>query len=420
MVTRKSNPKDVIDHFFPKLNYFIDIYKDIHQHPELGTQESRTASIVSDHLEKLGYIVHRNVGGHGVVGVWGNGPGKTVLLRADMDALPVKEETGLPYSSNVRATDPDGNETPVMHACGHDMHTTSLMAIATLMRDAKTQWSGTLICLFQPDEERFGGAQVMVDDGLYQKVPIPDVILGQHIDNRRAGNIAIRSGVFMAAADAFLVKIIGRGGHGSQPQLSIDPIAIAAYTVVRLQSIVSRFVAPTDTAVVTCGSIHGGSVANVIPDEVEIKLDIRSYKESVRERIVDAARNIVSSECKASKAEHDPIFKRLWRAPVTDNDPKIADSVASWFREYFGDDRIEEIELLPGSEDFANLALPNETPYAYWFLGGTDKKRWDEAKKNGKTNEIPRPHSSKFAPVIESTMTTSIQGLSLAALNFLL
>lgn len=409
----------IVSKNMPSLAPFRKIYIDLHEHPELGTNESRTSSIASMHLEELGFAVHRNVGGHGVVGVLENGDGKTILLRADMDALPIKEETGLPYASKARGKDLDGEDTPVMHACGHDMHITCLMAVASLLHNAKADWTGTLICLFQPDEEHGAGAQAMVDDGLYDIIPTPDLILGQHVDYRRSGNIAICPGTFMAAADSFDITIIGRGSHSSQPQLSIDPIVIAAYVLVRIQSIVSRFVAPLDTAVVSCGSIHGGSAENIIPDQVKLKLNVRTYKDSVRTRVLHSLKNIIQTECEASDATQEPIIQPTTRFPLTENDPEIAGAIGVAFRDFFGAKHTEVMEKLPGSEDFSNLARQKNIPYAFWFWGGTDPKKWDAAKENDRLELIPRPHSSKFAPVIETTMITGVQGLALAALRFL-
>ena len=409
----------VRDHM-PSLGSYADQYKDLHSHPELGKQESRTASIAAKHLERLGFQVRSGIGGHGVAGVLQNGPGRTVLLRADMDALPVLEETCLPYASHVRQQNSAGEEVPVMHACGHDMHVACLMAVSTLLRDCKSTWSGTLICVFQPNEEGGAGAQAMVDGGLYHLVPIPDIILGQHVDHRRAGNVAICPGPFMAAADSFIVTIYGRGGHGSQPQFCVDPIVISSYIIVRLQSIVSHIVAPLDAAVVTCASIHGGSAENVIPEQVELKLNVRTYDPDVRKRILDAVHAIIRSECQSAGATKDPDIKPYSSLPVTDNDAKLSKTLSTTFTEFFGGNRTETLEKLAGSEDVSNLAKPNLTPYAFWCFGGTDAKEWDEAKKEDRLGLIPRNHSSKFAPVIEPTMATGVQALALGALRFLI
>src|SRR5579875_2853062 len=248
------------------------LYEDIHSHPELSMQEKRTAGLAAERLKAAGFEVTEGVGGTGVVGLLENGEGPTVMLRADMDALPVREATGLPYASTVTATDPEGNETPVMHACGHDIHVTWLAGATKLLAAAKDGWRGTLMAVFQPAEETAAGAQAMIDDGLFTRFPKPDVILGQHVMPLSAGVIASQSGVITSAGDSFEIRMFGRGAHGPMPQASIDPVVMAASTVLRLQTIVSREVAPSDAAVVTVGALQAGTKENVIPDEAIIKL----------------------------------------------------------------------------------------------------------------------------------------------------
>ncbi|KAJ5088456.1 hypothetical protein N7456_012072 [Penicillium angulare] len=409
----------IVQDYMPDLTPFEEQYRSFHRNPELGKQESKTASIAAEHLKSLGFEVHERIGGYGVAGVLRSGSGPIVLLRADMDALPVKEETGLPYASENYQKNDAGELVPVMHACGHDMHVACMMAVATLLTNAKTKWKGTLICLFQPNEEGGAGAQAMVDGGLYDLVPKPDVILGQHVDYRRTGNIAIRPGVFMATANSFVVTIYGRGGHGSQPQFCVDPILISSYIIVRIQSIVSRMVAPLDTAVVTCGSIHAGSGENIIPDTAELKFNVRTYDPNTRETILKALKDIIRAECLSAGAPQEPEIKPTTQFPLTDNDPVIADSLKNAFLSFFGTDRVEEMEKEAGSEDVSNLARKYNIPYAFWFWGGTDAQQWDEAVKNGTTALVPRNHSSKFGPVIQPTMSSGVQALSLAALRFL-
>lgn len=418
----KSTTKDlcsIIQKYMPDLSAFEHIYVDLHQHPELGQQESRTSAIAGEYLKSLGYETITHIGGFGLIGILRNGPGRTVLLRADMDALPIKEETGLPYASHVQQKNEAGETVPVMHACGHDMHVSCLMAAASLLEAAKSEWSGTLICLFQPNEEGGAGAQAMVDDGLYDRIPVPDIILGQHVDYRRAGNIAIRPGVFMATADSFIVTIYGRGGHGSMPQFCVDPILISSYIIVRIQSIVSRMVAPLDAAVVTCGAIHAGSGENIIPDQAELKFNVRTYNPKTREIVLKALKDIIRSECASAGAPQEPDIKPTTRFPETENDENLADILKQIFTDFFGEDRVEIIEKLAGSEDVSNLARPNKTPYAFWFWGGTSAEKWEEAKKNGTINLIPRNHSSKFSPIIQPTMSSGAEALGLAALRFL-
>jgi amidohydrolase len=272
------------------------LYKDIHSHPELSLQENRTAGLAAERLRAAGFEVTDGVGGTGVVGLLKNGDGPTVMLRADMDALPVKEDTELPYASTITATDADGNETPVMHACGHDMHVTWLAGASALLAGEKDAWHGTLMAVFQPAEEVAAGAQAMIDDGLFKRFPKPDVILGQHVMPMSAGIIASRSGVVTSAGDSFQIRMFGRGAHGSMPQASIDPVVMAASTVLRLQTIVSREVGPSDAAVVTVGALQAGTKENVIPDDAVIKLNVRTFDEGVRQRVLDAIKRIVNAE----------------------------------------------------------------------------------------------------------------------------
>lgn len=293
------------------------------------------------------------------------------------------------------------------------------MAVASLLAAARKEWSGTVICLFQPNEERGGGAQAMVDGGLYDIIPHPDVVLGQHVNHRRAGTVLSRSGVTMAAANSFEVTVYGRGGHGSQPQHCIDPIVIASFIIVRIQTIVSRMIAPSAPAVVTCGSIHGGDAENIIPDKVVFKLNVRSYNPRVREKIIKALHQIIESECVSAGAPQKPTIKQITQFPLTTSDPEISTVLSSAFKSFFGDQYIEMDVPMDASEDFSNLATPNNIPYAFWFFGGTDAAQWDEAERMGDFTSIPRNHMSKFAPVIQPTLRTGVQAFALAALNFL-
>lgn len=402
----------------PELARFEHIYKDLHRHPELSCREARTASIAAEHLKNLHFTVHQNIGGHGVVGVLENGPGRIVLLRADLDALPIFEETDLPYASNDRMIDKDGEEKPVMHACGHDTHITSLMATATLLKSAKKRWSGTLICLFQPNEEHGGGARSMVEDGLYERIPIPDVVLGQHVCPLKSGVVAIRAGPITSAASTLNVRIIGKGGHGSEPQNCIDPVLIAGYILVRLQSIVSRSMDPGEIAVVTCGSIQGGDAANVIPDHVDLKLNLRTYSHHSHLKALEAIKRIVEAECDASATPQKPIFEIVDELPPTINDKCLVKELETSFKSYFKANAWE-MARSTASEDFSILATAVDAPYAFWNFGGTDPTIWDEANREHRLSELPSNHSSLFAPVIEPTLRTGLDAFSLAALTFL-
>jgi amidohydrolase len=410
--------QQIIEKNRPKLDHFEAIYKVLHENPELSCQESRTASVIANLLEEgLHFTTHRNIGGHGVVGVFKNGPGRTVLMRAELDALPVKEESNLPYASHGRMNDTDGEERPVMHACGHDMNMVSLLAAATLLVSARDHWKGVLICLFQPNEECAGGARSMVKDGLYEKIPKPDILLAQHVSPHRAGNVVLQEGAILTAACSLNVRVFGRGGHGSQPQDCIDPVVIAGYIVVRLQSIVSRETAPQETAIVTVGSIHGGSVANVIADYVDLKINVRAYREDLHERLVQRIKSIIQHECEAAQSPRAPEIEIMNRFPPTVNDDGLVRILKESFRNYFKDNSIEAPRPT-ASEDFSVLADAVGAPFAYWLFGGTDAKKYDEALKSGKVSELPINHSSSYAPIIEPTLRTGTDALALAALTF--
>jgi hippurate hydrolase len=293
------------------------LYTDIHAHPELSMQETRTASLAADHLRAAGYEVTTGVGKTGVIGLLRNGDGPTVMLRADMDALPVEEATGAPYASKATATDREGNTVPVMHACGHDMHVAWLVGATTLLAQTRDSWRGTLMAVFQPAEETAEGAQAMIDDGLFKRFPKPDVVLGQHVMVGPAGAIGGRKGVITSAADSLQIRLFGRGAHGSMPQASIDPVVMAASTVLRLQTIVARELAPTEAAVLTIGSLQAGTKENVIPDEAVIKLNVRTFDEGVRARVLAAITRIVNAEAVASRAPKPPKRRRAGRTRST-------------------------------------------------------------------------------------------------------
>jgi amidohydrolase len=396
-----------------------ELYRDVHQHPELSHQEQRTASRVADRLRAADYEVHENIGGTGVVGVLRNGEGPAVLLRADMDALPVREATGLPYASEVTATDADGNEVPVMHACGHDVHVTCLAGAAQLLADGRKHWSGTLIALFQPAEETGDGARGMVDGGLGDLLPTPAVALGQHVMPLPAGQVSAHPGPALSAADSMRITVYGRGAHGSMPQAAVDPVVLAAMIVVRLQTVVSREVAPGETAVLTVGSIQAGTKSNVIPDQAVLQLNVRTYSEATRGAVLDAIQRIVRAECQASQSPREPDFELFDRFPLTANDGAATDRVESAFSEFFGD-RAEPVGQQSASEDFSDIPDALGAPYTYWFIGGIDADRYEEAAQAGRVaQDIPVNHSAAFAPVLQPTLDTGTQALVVAALAWL-
>src|SRR3954451_14273163 len=321
-----------------------DLYRDIHAHPELSLQERRTASLAADRLRSAGYDVTESVGGTGVVGLLRNGGGPTVMLRADMDALPIREATGLPYASTATATDADGQEVPVMHACGHDMHVTWLAGATELLASSRDAWDGTVLAVFQPAEETAQGAQAMIDDGLFDRFPKPEVILGQHVMPPAAGQISYRTGTTQAAADSLEVRLFGRGAHGSMPESSVDPVVMSAATVLRLQTIVSREIAANQAAVVTVGALQAGTKDNVIPDDALLKINVRSFDEGMRRHVLDAIERIVKAEAAASGAPKEPEIKTTEHYPLTVNDPERTRRVAAVLLARFGADRARELD----------------------------------------------------------------------------
>jgi amidohydrolase len=400
-----------IDSLLPQLE---SIYKDLHRHPELSMQEVRTAGIVADYVQQCGFDVTRNVGNTGVVAVLRNGDGPTVMLRADMDALPMAEATGLPYASTVRARDEDGIEVGVAHSCGHDFHVTWLMGAARLMAEHRERWRGTLMAVFQPGEEVGRGARSMIDDGMMTRFPKPDVILGQHVMVGAAGTVGYRSGTILSAGDSLKVTLFGRGSHGSQPQTSIDPVIMAASTTLRLQTIVSREISPRDSAVLTIGALQAGTKENIIPDDATLKLNMRTFDEDVREYMLGAIRRICCAECAASNAPAEPQFTTLSSYPLTINDDAVTNRVRTAFEAHFGE-RAYETEPAAASEDFSVFGREWSVPYAFWFVGGTDPQTFERALAAKKLNEIPSNHSPKFAPVIDPTLRTGLEAMLCAA-----
>jgi amidohydrolase len=396
-----------------------DVYRDLHEHPELSHQEHRTAKLVADRLRGWGYDVHDSIGGTGVVGVLRNGEGPAVLLRADMDALPVEEATGLAYASTERATDADGNEVPVMHACGHDVHVTCLLGAAALFSTATQHWSGTLIAVFQPAEEVGDGARGMVDDGLSEIVPTVDVALAQHVLPAPAGHVGTHSGPVLSAADSLRITVYGRGAHGSMPQSAVDPVVLAAMIVIRLQTVVAREVAPTDTVVLTVGSIRSGSKSNVIADHAVMELNLRTYDESVRSAVISAIKRIVTAECQASDSPKEPTFEFYDRLPLTVNDDAVTARVSQAFSDYFGD-RHQTMAAHMASEDFSDIPTALGVPYTYWGVGGIDNQLYRAAVDAGRVAaDIPVNHSPTFAPIIQPTLDTGTEALVVAALAWL-
>ena len=392
-----------------------DLYRHLHRHPELSHQEHETAAEVARRLDAWGFRVEEGIGGTGVVGVLENGDGPAVLLRADMDALPVKEATGVEYASEATALDAEGHATPVMHACGHDVHVACLAGAARLLAEHRDAWRGTVVALFQPAEETGDGARGMVDAGLFDRIPAPDVALGQHVLPGPSGTVATRPGPVLSAADSIRVTVYGRGGHGSMPQNTVDPVVLAALIVVRLQTIVSRETAPTQPTVLTVGSIRAGTKSNIIPDQAVLELNLRTYDEATRQLMLDAVGRTVQAECLASRSPRQADIEVFGSFPLTDNDPAATAQVATAFEAHVGD-RAGELALQTASEDFSDVPRAAHVPYTYWGLGGTDPAEWAAAVEAGTVlSDIPANHSPRFLPVLQPTLRTGTEALIVAA-----
>jgi amidohydrolase len=396
---------------------WADVYRDIHANPELGFAETRTASIAGSHLVSMGFEVTTGVGGTGVVGLVRNGPGPTVLVRADMDALPVLEATGLPYASTQVSSDAAGNQTPLMHACGHDLHVACLLGACERLAGSRDTWAGTLMAVFQPAEEAGDGARAMIDDGLYTRFGKPAVILGQHVAPLPAGIIGLHAGAAFAAADSLKVTLYGQGAHGSRPDASVDPIVMAAATVLRLQTIVSREIAAGETAVVTIGSIHAGTAANIIPDRAELGLSVRTFSTEVRDRVLAAIDRIACGEAVTAGAPRAPDVELAVSFPAVINDEAACARTLPALQS--ASPMIVDPGPVTGSEDVGMFASAAGAPCVYWLLGGADPAGFDGATTideiAARSRDVPSNHSPMFAPVIEPTLSTGIGALTAAA-----
>jgi amidohydrolase len=411
----ETKPSEILASLARLLPELEAIYKDIHSHPELSMQETRTAGLAANHLKALGFEVTTGVGKTGVVGILRNGDGATVMLRADMDALPIKEATGLPYASTVTGTDPSGKTVPVAHSCGHDMHVACLIGATSLFAKNRDAWRGTLMAVFQPGEETAQGAKAMIDDGMFKRFPKPDVVLGQHVMSLPSGNIDWRAGIVTSSADSLQIRMFGRGAHGSMPESSIDPVVMAASTVMRLQTIVSREVSPTDSAVVTIGVLQAGTKENVIPDEALIKLNVRTFDEGVRRRVLAAIERIATAEAAASGAPKPPEITPLDQYSSVKNDATATKKVVDALLQSFPASSIEQTKPTMASEDFGCFGAGWDVPAVYWFFGGDDPAVYAKAKQEGKLSSLPTNHNPAFAPVIHPTLETGVNALVVAA-----
>ncbi len=391
-------PADLRDHLH-------DVYRHLHAHPELSMAEHRTAEFVSQEMTALGYAVTPCTD-TGLVAVLTHGDGPVVAFRADMDALPLPEETGLHYASKARGVLPDGTDVPVMHACGHDTHITCAIGAAALLARDLAAWSGTAIFIFQPAEETAAGARAMLDDDVWGKsLPagrLPDVVYSQHVWPGRAGTIDVTPGPAMAMADSWKVTVHGRGGHGSRPEATIDPVLLAAHMIVRIQSIVSREVAAQSATVITVATISAGLKENIIPGTAEFTLNIRNLDEAVRDQVLAALRRVILAEAQASAAP-EPTIEELYRFPLLVNDEALTAEAVDVLGALLGSDKVGEIPPSMGSEDFGHLPQAIGVPGVFWFFGGLPDEVFDGDAP------VPSIHSSLFAPVIEPTLSTGVQ-----------
>lgn len=396
------------------------LYKHLHQNPELSFQEFETAKRIGQELKSLGFEVTPNFGGTSLVGVFKNGDGPTIMIRTDMDALPIEEKTGLPYASKVKAKSPEGDIVHVMHACGHDMHMTVFVGVATTLVRLKDQWKGTLIAISQQAEEQNGGSVVMIESGLFQKFPVPDYALAFHLSsNFAAGTMGVCPGPFFATVDDVDIKVYGEGGHGAYPNLTIDPIVIASRIVLDLQTIVSREISPLSPAVVTVGSFHGGTRRNIIPDEVHLSLTVRTYTDDVRDHVLSAIDRISRG---AAIAAGLPLNK-MPRISIGDNPtpavvnhPDLTKKVSMSFSEALGSANVIEVGPEMVGEDFGRYGkTPENIPIMLSWLGGVDPTVLNQHKVNG---TIPPPlHSPFFTPSPETTIKTGVLSMTFAVVR---
>ncbi|KAJ9661918.1 hypothetical protein H2198_001670 [Neophaeococcomyces mojaviensis] len=428
--TTSSPFASVIEKHIPNLKTYEELYKHFHRNPEISTIEHDTSARIATELKTLNekhgspIEIKTNIGKTGLIGIHRNGPGPTILLRADIDGLPIQEKTGLDYASTKTQLDThlDNVEKPTMHACGHDFHITCLLASIETLLGCTDSWSGTLIYLFQPAEERGCGARMMIDDGLYDLsrhgCPEPDLCLGQHVFPFRAGTVHTRAGSTMSAADSYRITIHGRGGHGSMPHYCVDPVVIASHVVVRLQTLVSREVPPDETAVVTVGSLKAGDTVNVIADVAILQVNIRSISQTWRRVLLDGLKRIVNAECEAGRSPKPAEFEKLNEFPLCYNDEEVTKKVQKTFDSHFGSEHMPDMKPVLGSEDFPLLGSSIGKPYMFWFWGGVDPEEWDRRVKEETLNELPVNHSPFFAPCINPTLRTGVEAMVVGALGF--
>jgi amidohydrolase len=392
-----------VDAAYPKA---YALYLDLHQHPELSSAETQTAAKLAAQLRTLGYKVTEHVGGTGVVALMENGRGKTIMLRTELDALPVEEKTDLPFASKVRAKDPAGNEVPVGHMCGHDLHMSALVATAGIMARSRDSWHGTLMLIGQPAEETVAGAKAMIRDGLFTRFPRPDEAVALHVGNEQpAGKVGVVSGTFDSNADSVRITLYGKGGHGSAPHTTVDPIVMAARTVLALQTIAAREVKPGEFAVVTVGYIKAGTKNNIIPERAELGLTVRTYKDEVRKQVLEAITRITNAEAQAAAAPRPPLIEHYERTDSVYNDPALAQRMRTALERALGQGNVVTQEPITASEDFSAF-VEQGIPGFYLSLGGAEPQQYAQAKASG--THLPSNHSPLFAPDVDPALHTAI------------
>ncbi|HEX7895338.1 MAG TPA: amidohydrolase [Terriglobales bacterium] len=400
----QSQSNDPIQSVYPDARA---LYLAIHQHPELSGHETQTAAKLAAKFRSAGYDVTEHVGGNGVVAVLKNGAGPTIMLRTELDALPVEEKTGLPYASTVHAKDDSGNDVPVMHACGHDLHMAAIYATGEVMARTKSNWHGTLILIGQPSEETIGGASGMIKDGLFTRFPRPDAIVALHVNNLLpAGKVGVTSGVEDANSDSIRITIFGKGGHGATPQATVDPIVIAARTILALQTIVSSEVAPGEMAVVTVGYIHAGTKNNIIPDHAEMGLTVRTFSQSVRKHILASIQRIADAEASAAGAPRAPLIERYEWTDAVYNNPALAERLEGALDAKLGKENVSVQAPHTWSEDFSSYVQAG-IPGFFFDLGGADPEKLKQAEAAG--IPLPSNHSPFFAPDLDPALHTAVE-----------
>jgi amidohydrolase len=401
--TAQSNFPTEVNTVLPDAHSF---YLELHEHPELSGHEVHTASELASRLRAAGYDVTEHVGNTGVVAILKNGAGPTIMLRTELDALPVEEKTGLPYASKVHSTDDSGRDVPVMHACGHDLHMAALVGTAEVMAKTRDSWHGTLMLIGQPAEETIGGAEGMIRDGLFTRFPKPDVAVALHVGNELpAGMVAITPGVYNTNSDSVRITIYGKGGHGAMPNTAIDPIVIAARTILALQTIVSREVRPGEMAVVTVGYIRAGTKNNIIPDQAEMGLTVRTFKQDVRKQVLASIARITKAEAAAAGAPREPSIERYEGTDLVYNNPELAERLRAPLEAALGKSNVVIAPPIPPSEDFSYF-VEQGVPGFYFSLGGADPQKFAQAKASG--TQLPSNHSPFFAPDVDPALRTGI------------